>query len=247
MAANTNTRLKAELDLQTDQLLCTINGEMIVTPLAAGLERILSVLETRPEIQERRATFSWTCLLGPHNCAVGERQDITRVVLVDPPHTREVQYARFGTETWTLPHLLWIIDFSTESRRHQHSGLFMVGAKPASILDATPVYAFPHGNVYAGGLICWGEVSPDITLGNPGAISSLFFGTRFNEDLTNWPGNVDDLLYEAGRAGIPLMNPAAGRHRSNRQIWFDLYPTQPLPRGQQIGLFHQQLTKELSR
>jgi hypothetical protein len=217
-------------------LSVSVGGEILLVPLETGLEAIQAALNASngQATEDRTAPRRWLDLC-PFGVAVSVRGTTQRMVLIEPPKERPIRYeGRDQVETWRLPHLLWVLDYQLTGQ-HMSSALFMLERAPATILDSVNVYSFPHGNVYQGGKICWGEVR----VHGPATIPNAFFGSTFNGDLTFWPGataTMDAINRERDRRYV-----AGERHAdlSNWTIWQDLHPGSPLPFGRLRGNFAQ--------
>ena len=84
-----------------------------------------------------------------------------------------------------LPPTLWVVRFAGLNKpKYEKSWFFCTPSLITSLDDTVPLYAFPFGNVYNQGKVCWGNVPMgDLTLSNVGTIHGRLWGSLFNGDL----------------------------------------------------------------
>ena len=101
---------------------------------------------------------------------------------IDDDEIRDAEY------TMWLPPMVWVLNYQLPRDVLTSAAVFCTPVRVASVRDQTLVSPFPFGNVYAEhGRVCWGAVTiSTLSSRDPVAVDNLFFGSRFNGDLTNW-------------------------------------------------------------
>lgn len=115
--------------------------------------------------------------------AIHPTQDKTfRCVIVLPRTQMPVVYQ--GTE-YIVPFPSLVFFFVVDTGRITDSKLWAL--KDENPSENSMLYAYPFGNVYDTGQICWGSNQlPDVTcMKDLDAVVSLFFGSSTNDDLFN--------------------------------------------------------------
>lgn len=111
------------------------------------------------------------------------------IVLELPEHICRIDFS--GAETpfdIPMPHLVFFIKFVSDVASAQykvvHTSLF---AAYGPVLDSsTMLYRFPFGNVFPGGQVCWGSLSPIIvpSLAELAIVPAAILNSKFNSDLS---------------------------------------------------------------
>jgi hypothetical protein len=175
-----------EIQINHENGLCRIlEGEarrvFYSTPEAVGL-RLLN-LGTPNQV----ANLQWVDCLATKGVAFGARGDATYVLTTIPAQERVVTYRRSsaGTEyKCTFPPLLFSLKFFEGHLNKSSLWVIKPGFEAKlSVLSAEhTLCAFPYGNVYNHGGVCWGEILlRDIR--QPIDAEQAFFASGFNGDL----------------------------------------------------------------
>lgn len=162
--------------------------QYLTTPMAAGL----SLLGLTGEDAAATTEVEWDDHLATHGLAIGHVGPETLTLAVRPSMVRTVGYSRDGVTRQVPmtypPTLTCLVTSRVAGVTRFVRGIFYC-VKPAalaslSITTLDPVaIAFPYGNVYAEGRICWGGVATSGTCRTIAELEAAFYGSGFNGDL----------------------------------------------------------------
>lgn len=130
---------------------------------------------------------TWIDLLGATTPGIaisrGGGRNAVWTVLAFPARQKQVRHVDYAQLTWNLPPTTWVVKWNTAGG-HVTSWLFAGPTRITSVTDTQRVVAFPFGNVYDHGQVCWGNVVlTTLNISDPLAIDNVFFASRFNHDL----------------------------------------------------------------
>lgn len=134
----------------------------------------------------REDSRMWIDLLqGPSPMVIGVKHNFTTVVLLRTFPKDYKWRDRVGSQSFGLMPTFVGGTWNIDTKLLVWSGVAVIKAAPSSFNSAMHVHAWPFGNVYADGHVCWGENSVrDLT--GPNHIFTManrFFDTPFNSDL----------------------------------------------------------------
>jgi hypothetical protein len=156
-------------------------------------------------------TTSWTNLLAVAGVAIGVSTAFKVVIYVQAPQVRAFVSSRRPSEPTKIqtPYLAWIGVWNIAGRLVSNSLL----CSATSILTLeTEVCAWPFGNGYESGKVCWGEVQVNVIPERIQTLSTLFFESRFNRDLWRGPDRVSALLHSTPASADPDLIVDLGLH-----------------------------------
>lgn len=190
------------------------------TPESIGL----ALLRLAPEQASRGLQLSWMDYLGDRGIAMTVAGESFITLLTFPAMMRPVPYRRGGgvapaDYTAIFPPLLLAVHF--KNGRLLKASLWVIKAgfeKKLGVGGAENcLAAFPYGNVYDHGGVCWGT-TPIKDLRTPAEMLPAFFDSGFNGDL--WSPNSLGLTgplagyvaYLTAKDGTALSLPTDGRY-----------------------------------
>jgi hypothetical protein len=127
-----------------------------------------------------RADFTWVNLLATGYVAVGYNASHKVCVHTQGPRSAVYNVRRGGHIDVRTPHLAWV---GIWRKDNSLAKTMLLCAKTSIVGLGTEVQVWPFSNVFQGGKICWGNVSPALTPENFYAIREAFLGSEFNTDL----------------------------------------------------------------
>lgn len=131
----------------------------------------------------------WIDLLGATTPGValqttGNRK--VRIVMSFPERRQQMMVGEDDQRLITIPPVVWLTEWHMDTTHLERAFLWVSEARIVTISAITRVMAWPFGNVYDHGAVCWGQVPVrHLTYTDPTAVDVLFFTTPFNDDLLN--------------------------------------------------------------
>jgi hypothetical protein len=169
--------------------------------------------------------IQWVDFLRTHGVAAGIAHDTTVALLIVPAKHRVIRYRRSSDESTetvevslNTPTLL--IAAKMRHTRMLRSQLLLIAPgyehKVTTTLADPCLAAWPYGNVYAHGGICWGRDGVDQQVTHPSEIEEIFFQSGFNGDLWypgEWGRRSEDLPFLLDSLGPDEALPPPLRYR----------------------------------
>lgn len=165
-----------------------------------------------------RVALVWNDFLASRGVAMGMSSKNMLTAMVLPAQTRDIEWRRNSSKhllKLTFPACLLLVNFEGPTLRKSSLWVIKPGMEgKLGINDPDGVLcAFPYGNVYSHGGICWGTtLTRDCH--SPGEIEQAFFTSGFNGDLwypQQFEGTGDTLPAHVAAHGSILAAPAASQ------------------------------------